>query len=273
MDRHAAARPAMTTNAYVRFRPIPAIRAPSLSGSPLMCRKHVPRHACRSFWQESGRSSVEGLSPLQVIVVSHSSIERAGLCSLIDSHPGYRVAAEADSGREALRLLQTAEADVAIIDYFLPDMTALSLSHFVTRKHPGIQILLYTEQADLDWVIQALREGARAFVSKDKIGAHLLPALAALADHRPYWNEAVGDEVLTELLEVKPPATKVALSSRELQVLQLTAEGHTRKEMADALGISHKTVESFLTTLKRKLGLRNIADLVRYAAKRNIIRL
>jgi len=208
---------------------------------------------------------------LRIIVVASSADERSGLRSLIESCPGYRVVAEAGDGRTALVLASEKKPDVMVVDDLLPDTTALGLCHLLTRKHPRVQILVHTSHNSRDWIVDALREGVRAFVLRSGAQCHLLPALKALSDHRPYWEGAVGDEVLDELLEggVRPPPGN--LSSMERQVLKLTAEGHTAKEMGEALGVSAKAVDRIRTGLRRKLGLRNVADLVRYATKDEVV--
>lgn len=113
-------------------------------------------------------------------------------------------------------------------------------------------------------MIEALREGVRAFVLKQDAKRHLLPALKALSDHRPYWEGAVGDELLKELLQVGPRPPPSHLSGVERQVLQLTAEGQTANEISEALGIPADAVERKRAGLRRMLGLTSVADLVSY---------
>jgi DNA-binding NarL/FixJ family response regulator len=197
-----------------------------------------------------------------MVVVPHE-VERAGLCLLVED-AGYRVVAEAADGCTALALAQETEPDVVIVDFKIADVPALALVHFIMRKCPGTQILLYTERCERDWIGLALREGVRAFVLKGQIPKHLKPALRALSDNRPYWEDAIDDEVLDEYLQ---RGSRSALSSREWQVLQLAGEERTSKEMARLLGVSPKTIACVRTQLRRKLGFRNRADLIRYLAQ------
>ena len=115
------------------------------------------------------------------------------------------------------------------------------------------------------WITDALREGVRAVVLKSGSHEHLLPALDALADHRPYWEGAFADELLDELLEQGPRPSPASLTSLEQLILQLTAEGYPAKDAANALGVSQKTVVNTRTRLRRKLGVRSISDLTHYA--------
>jgi DNA-binding NarL/FixJ family response regulator len=194
------------------------------------------------------------------MVVVPEEVERAGLCLLIRD-TGYDVIADASEGATAFKLAEQLEPDIAIIDFKVGDVPALSLVHSIMRKCPGTQVLLYTERCGRDWIELALREGARAFVLKGQVGKHLEPALRALADHRPYWDGAIDDEILDEFLETGP---RPGLTSREWQVLQLVGEERTTKEIARLLDVSPRTIEHFRIRLRRKLGIRNKADLYRY---------
>ena len=199
---------------------------------------------------------------MRVLVTVPAEVERAGLCLLVED-AGHRVVAEAADGHSSLALAQEREPDIAIVDTTIPDVPALGLVHFLSQKYPGLQVLLYTERCSRDWMQVALGEGVRAFVLKRRVGKHLAPALRALADHRPYWEEAVDDALLDDLLERGPPPT-MELTSREWQILQMSAEERTTKEMARTMGIAPKTVDQLRARLRRKMGFRSKADLARY---------
>jgi DNA-binding NarL/FixJ family response regulator len=206
---------------------------------------------------------------LRVMIVGPHEVERAGLRLLIRDDEDDYVVAEAASGQTALALARDFEPGIAIVDSSVADMPDLALIHFFTRDHPGVQILIYTERCSRDRTVVALREGVRAFVLKSQASKHLLPALRALADHRPYWEGAVDGDVLDELLGSGGRPLATSLTSREWQIVQMAAAGQTSKEMARSIGVSHRTIEAFRATVRRKLGFRNIADLTRYAAQRD----
>lgn len=203
---------------------------------------------------------------LTVMLVIPAAVERARLQSIIESDENLRIVAQASDGTSALSLAQESNPEVAIIESPLPDTDALGLVHLLGLKGLTPQVLLYTDQNGRDFVISAVREGVRAFVLKSQVQHHLLPALKALADNRPYWEDAIDDDVLDELLQRGPPPPPSTLSSREWQVLRLAAEGRSSKEMASALGASIETIETDRTRLRRKLGFRSRAELIRYAA-------
>ena len=205
----------------------------------------------------------------RVLLVVPSEVERAGLRLMIEAEAICDVIAEAANGKAALTLAEELEPDIAVIDCDLADVPALGLVHFLGIRCPGTQALLYTEDCGTEWTCAAVGEGVRGFVLKSQAGRHLAPAVQALSERRPYWIGAVDDEALDEMLEhgTRPPPGD--LSSREWQVLQMAAEEKSSKEMARTLGIPFETVEYHRTQLRRRLGLRNQADLIRYVALRD----
>ncbi len=207
---------------------------------------------------------------LRVMLVVPNPIERAGLRSIIDQELDARVVAQSATGLSALSLAHSTYPDIAVLDHTLSDTPALSLAHLLAFKCPTVQILLYTTCCDRSWILTALREGVRAFVVKSEVERHLAPAIRALADHRPYWEGAVDDEILDQLVAQAPPPAPKELTSRETQVLQLVAQGRTAKQMARILHLSPRTVESHRANLRRKLGFRNHADLFRYAERHGL---
>jgi two-component system response regulator NreC len=205
------------------------------------------------------------LQQLLVLLVIPHEVERAGLRLIIEEDGFNRVAGEAAEGKAALTLARDHRPDVVVLDSSLRDVPALALAHFLKHFCPWSQTLLYTEHSDRDGIVAALREGVRAFVRKSQ-PEQLVPALRALADHRPYWEGAVEDELLNEFLEPRPPS-QTNLTNRQLQVLQMVAAGRTRQEMARALAATPKEIGTIRTGVRRKLGLRTMAELIRYATR------
>src|SRR4051812_12449143 len=206
---------------------------------------------------------------MRVLVAVPAEVERAGLILMVQD-AGHHVVGEAADAQSALALAEERAPDVAIVDSTIPDVPALGLVHFLMQRCPGLQVLLYTDRCHRDWMEAALREGVRAFVLKRQVGNNLSRALCALSDHRPYWEDAVDDDVLDDLLGRGPRPPPNRLTSREWQVLQMAAEERTAKEMARAIGVSPRTVETFRTSLRRKLCFRSKADLHRYVAQREV---
>jgi DNA-binding NarL/FixJ family response regulator len=205
----------------------------------------------------------------RVMVVVRNPVERLGLRNMIEGCARYNVVAETYLAQPALALASVESPDIAIVEYGLFDATGIDLSHRLTHDHPGMGILLYADRVSEEWIDDALREGVRGFVLKDGINRHLIPALDALSDHRPYWNEAIDEELFARMMGGSPLPPN-CMTQREKQVVHLVAQGLANKEIAHRLNISAKTVESFRMALRRKYRLRNTADIVRYAVRNDM---
>ena len=202
---------------------------------------------------------------LRILIVSASDSERERLHNLIKGYRGCQVVGAPLHPDSILTVVAETKPDVAILDCADFDTIALGVCHLLMRFQPKTQLLLHTDRTSRYSTTDALREGVRAIVLRSGSNKHLLPALEALADRRPYWEEAVDDGILDELLEQGPRPTPASLTHLERMVLQLTAEGYPAKEAALALGVSRETVEGTRTRLRRKLGVRSVSDLARYA--------
>lgn len=211
-------------------------------------------------------------SPIRriMIVDDHDAVRR-GLRSLIETRPNYQVVAEAPTGRAALAMAKELEPDIAILDYSLPELNGLDLSHQLKRAYPRLEILIYTMHDQEEVIIEVLRAGVRGFVLKSDTERHLIAALDALSIHRPYFSGAVSETLLDKFLESKPRPSASSLTHREREIVQLIAEGRINKEIAQLLNISVKTVETHRASAMHKLRLRTTADLVRYAIRNSII--
>jgi DNA-binding NarL/FixJ family response regulator len=202
---------------------------------------------------------------LRILIVSARDSERERLRDLIKGYRGCQVVGAPLHANSILTVVAETKPDVAIVDCANFDTIALGVCHLMMRFHPKMQLLLHTDRTSRQSTTDAVREGVRAIVLRSGSDKHLLPALEALADRRPYWEEAVDDGILDELLEQGPRPTPASLTHLERMVLQLTAEGYPAKEAAIALKVSTETIERTRTRLRRKLGVRSVSDLARYA--------
>lgn len=211
-------------------------------------------------------------SPIRriIIVDDHDAIRR-GVRQLLETTPYYQVVGEAADGRQGLELAKEARPDIAILDYSIPELNGLDLSHALKREFPKIEILLYTMHDREEIIMEILRAGVRGFVLKSEAERHLVAALDALSIHRSYFSGAISDALLDQFLESKPHATASSLTHREREVVQQVAEGRINKEIAQRLNISVKTVETHRASAMHKLKLRTTADLVRYAVRNQLI--
>jgi DNA-binding NarL/FixJ family response regulator len=205
-----------------------------------------------------------------MIVDDHDAVRR-GLRDLIATKPYYTVVAETGDGRSAFELAREHNPDIVILDYSLPELNGLDLTHLLRRALPRVQILLYTMHDREEIILDVLRAGVRGFVLKSDSERHLIAALDALSINRPYFSGAISETLLDKFLEAKATMAASSLTQREREVVQQIAEGRINKEIAAILTISVKTVETHRASAMRKLNLRTTADLVRYAVRNNIV--
>ena len=211
-------------------------------------------------------------SPIRriIIVDDHDAIRR-GVRQLLETKPYYQVVGEADDGRAGLELARETRPDIAILDYSIPELNGLDLSHALKREFPKIEILVYTMHDREEIVMDVLRAGVRGFVLKSDTEKHLIAALDALSINRSYFSGAISDALLDQFLDSKPQSAASSLTHREREVVQHVAEGRINKEIAQRLSISVKTVETHRASAMRKLKLRTTADLVRYAVRNQLV--
>ena len=207
----------------------------------------------------------------RVIIVDDHDAVRRGVRQLLETTPYYPVVGEAANGRSGLELARETRPDIAILDYSVPELNGLDLSHALKRELPRIEILFYTMHDREEIIMDVLRAGIRGFVLKSDTEQHLIAALDALSIRRSYFSGAVSDALLDQFLESKPRCLTGSLTHREREIVQQVAEGRINKEIATRLNISVKTIETHRASAMRKLKLRTTADLVRYAVRNQLV--
>lgn len=207
----------------------------------------------------------------RVLLALAFPLERAALREILDRNPRYFVVGETSEAARAVELAVETQTNLIVIDDSLTDMGCVALAHFLSRRRPHARVLLCCQKADERFIADAIREGVRGFISRDRLAQNLIEALDALADNRPYWDEVVSEEAFVALMGARP-AEPVSLTERENEVLRLVAEGYRSTEIAKLLGLDRKTVETHRLNLRRKLKLRTLSDVVRYAIDRGFVR-
>ena len=205
---------------------------------------------------------------------------RAGIRALLQNLEGIQVVAEASDGREALELLDTHRPDVVLMDIAMPVLNGLEATARAVHAWPQTSVLILSMHATEEYVMQALHAGASGYLLKSAVTSELALALRAVARGETYLSPAVSKQVIAEYLrrirghELSPsctPSLYHTLTARQREVLQLIAEGHTTKEVAQRLQLSVKTVETHRTQLMKRLDMHDVAGLVRYAMRLGLL--
>ena len=209
--------------------------------------------------------------PLKILLADDHQIVRQGLKALLEEE-GFKVICEASNGQEAIAMAREFEPDVAVLDLSMPILNGIVAAEEI-RKASGnkIRVVLLTVHTERQYVLQALRAGIRGYVLKTRAAADLIQAIADVNSGLTYLSSGISQAVVEAYLTKDELAPQESLTPRELQVLQLVAEGKTTKEVANLLGVSFKTAESHRTRIMEKLDIHETAGLVRYAIRKGII--
>jgi len=217
---------------------------------------------------------------LRILIADDHEVARRGIRSLLESHPGWDVCAEAKDGRDAVELAATTKPDLVLLDIGMPNLNGLEAARQILATSPNVAILILTMHDSDNVIREVLRAGARGFLLKSDAGRDLVAAVEALESQKTFFTPRVSQMVLdgflnrekkrSEIEDVANPSGDL-LTAREREVIQLLAEGRTSKEVAVTLNLSVKTAETHRTNLMRKLGLHSVADLTRYAVRNGIV--
>ena len=210
--------------------------------------------------------------PRRILIADDHESLRESVRTFLHARPEWQIVAEAADGSTALELARTTQPDIAIIDFALPLLNGVNLTHALRCELPHIEILLYTIHERDNILLNVLRAGARAYVLKSDAARHLIAAIDALAVHKPYFSSTISEMLLFLVLECGGhESASVSLTPGERQVVQLIAEGKINTEIARVLGVSIKSVEAQRIVAMHKLNLTTTAALVRYAVHNGLV--
>jgi DNA-binding NarL/FixJ family response regulator len=213
------------------------------------------------------------MKPIRVVLADDHALVRAGIRSLLEKLAGVEVVAEAGDAREALAALDRHRPQVVILDLSMPGLNGLEGTVRAVRDYPQVRILILSMHADEEHVLQALRAGATGYLVKDAVPTELELAIRAVACGDTYLSPAVAKHVVAARV---PPGSRMTdpldrLTPRLREILQLIGEGHTTKEIAHILKTSPKTIENHRARLRKRLGVRDLAGLIRCALQLGLV--
>ena len=213
---------------------------------------------------------------MRILVVDDHDVVRRGLRSVLEAHPGWQVCAEATNGRNAVAQVEELNPDVIVMDISMPDMNGLEAARQIKKICPKVEIVMLSVHFSDQLVREIVDAGAKSYILKSDAERDLVIAVEAVANHRSYFTTQVSEMVMDGFRRRDAAPTSQALkrerlTSREREIVQLLAEGHSSKQVASTLGISTKTAETHRANIMRKLEIHSVSDLVRYAVRNQII--
>ncbi len=210
---------------------------------------------------------------LRILIADDHETIRRGLRDILEQHEGWQVCAEASNGRQAAQLAQKTRPDVAVLDLAMPELNGLEATRHIKNALPRTEVLIFTMHEMEEQVRDVLSAGALGYLLKSDAAQHIVAAVEALAEHKPYFTWKVSKAMLnTYLAQRHANHDAEELTPREREIIQLLAEGRGNKAVSALLGISVKTTETHRAAIMKKLGLSSITELVRYAVRKGVIR-
>lgn len=213
---------------------------------------------------------------IKVLLTDDHQLIRDGVESMLRGTEDIDVVGSVTSGEESINMVRQNRPDVILMDIMMGGMTGIEATRWIKGFDPTIKIVIVTMEVSKDYVSAAIKSGVDGYLPKDVDRETLLQAIRSVHSGGRFFNEAIMKLVFEDFYsheKLKNQDKKLPndLTKREYEVLGLVASGNTNKEVAEALFISVKTVETHKTHILEKLGLKNTTELVKYAIKNNII--
>jgi len=210
---------------------------------------------------------------IKILLADDHKILRAGLHSLIEMEPRFKIVAEAAEGRAAVRLCQELSPDVVIMDISMPNLNGIEATRKILVNSPKTKVIILSVHSSKHFVEEVFRAGATGYLLKNCSFEDLVSAIETVDGNETFLHPKIATIIHGDYLEAikqRESASAPALSPREREVLQLIAEGKNTKEIAFSFDLSVKTVEAHRQRIMEKLNLRSVAELTKYAIREGL---
>jgi len=215
------------------------------------------------------------MDPIRVFLVDDHRIFLEGLVRLIQDHPFVKIIGTAGNGRAALKEIRSLQPDVVLMDISMPHLNGLEATRIITGASPKTKVLILSMHESEAFLRRVLEAGAIGYLLKDSTADELFLAIEEVHKGNSYLSPSLARKLINDYIESRKRGrgkdTEPLLTGKEREVLQLLAEGNSNQAIANSLDLSPKTVETHRKKIMKKLNLRNITDLVRYAIRMGII--
>jgi len=206
----------------------------------------------------------------KVLLVDDHKIMREGISALLRRYSEFEVVGQAADGRQALEMASQLKPDIIIMDVGMPNLNGVDATKQLLSMNPDLKIMALSTHSDGAVVAKMIKAGAKGYILKESAFEELIEGLNTLQDDRTFLCNKISKVVFSEYVGMVTNSKVIngdGLTGREREVLQLVAEGHTTKEIAEILNLSTKTIDSHREHIMQKLGIRNIAGLTKYAIR------
>ena len=211
----------------------------------------------------------------RILIADDHGIVRKGLRLQLEQHEQFEVIAEAEDGREAVRLAEEMEPDVVIMDIAMPNLNGIQATAQIVKRKPNTGIIILSMHSDESYLTRSLAAGAKGYLLKDSADVDLFRAVQVVSQGKPFFSPAIANTLLEDYMrQLQQRGLEDSydlLTDREKEIFQLLAEGRSNKDVAQQLTLSTYTVETHRTRIMQKLNLHNATDIVLYAVRKKII--
>ena len=215
------------------------------------------------------------MNNVRVLVADDHEAVLEGVRALLEREAGLEVCGVASNGRDAITCATKTKPDVVVLDMTMPDLDGISAIRQIKRALPETEVVVYSAHSSEEVIEEAFEAGAKSYIGKAGTSRDLIDAIRSVAEHKPFFTPEISQILFGKFLGADGPKkagmSEQKLTPREREVVRLLAQSSSNKEIAAALGISVRTAETHRATLMRKLGIKSLAGLVRYAIRNNII--
>jgi len=210
------------------------------------------------------------LDKIRVLIADDHALVREGLRKLLELSDSIEILSEVGDGQGAINIARREKPDVILMDVNMPGTNGIIATRVIKREMPSIHVIALTIYEDEE-VVDMVKAGVSAYVLKDVAGSELIDTINRVMQGEVVIHPRVANRLVRELSRNEKKKNDVRLTKRESDVLSLLVKGHSNKEMADAMFISEKTVKNHLTSIFRKLGVKDRTQAAVYALKNNIV--
>jgi two-component system, NarL family, invasion response regulator UvrY len=208
---------------------------------------------------------------IKILIADDHEIVRQGLKTILSEHSDLNVVEEAENGNEVLKILKSAEVDLVLLDYDMPEKNGLDTLIELKALHPNMPVIILSMFSEDHYGTRFLKAGASGYLGKASASDQLVVAIRKVANGGKYISPALTDKLVTDLNKDSEQALHETLTDREFQVFCLLAGGKKLKEIGDELCLSINTISTYRSRILQKMDMSSNADIIHYAIKNGLI--
>jgi RNA polymerase sigma factor (sigma-70 family) len=215
------------------------------------------------------------MSQVRIFLADDHTVIRAGIRLVLERQPDLHVVGEASDGRETVNAIERLHPDVVVMDISMPSLNGIEATRQILANGVAVSIVVLSMHADEEYVLRALKAGARGYLLKESAEADLIAAVRAVVSGKSFFSPAVSrllvEDYVRQLQDRDIEDSYELLTTREREILQLVAEGKSNKDIANLLNLSVYTVETHRSNIMEKLNLHGVPELILYAVRKGVI--